>query len=223
MPPPRFARKLIERGAILRSIFPHTRRYLRSKLWQLRHESLPQLKHHTQSRIYRYVLHRQAQKHLRSNKPGILQHLRRSTKRLLTSSDSSYLKNEARARHQKLSSSSSAEKGQDIEREGNGAMSYSSYADNGGSRVPGARRRKLAGYLKAANELRQTYQDYYAPGLSSRDSAAYEFPDDTADDFTNGGGVIRSGEEEMILFPSYARKHIRRKASDAVSPVWFGT
>lgn len=93
-----------------------------------------------------------------------------------------------------------------------------SYSDNGTGRVPGARRRKLAGYLKAANELRQTYQDYYAPGLSSRDAAAYEFPDDTPDDFTNGG-VIRSGEEEMILFPSYARKHVKRKVS-AVACVW---
>lgn len=73
----------------------------------------------------------------------------------------------------------------------------------------GARRRKLAGYLKAANELRQSYQQSYGFG-GPRDGTTDEdgnpmpgaFPDAT---------VSRSGDEEMLLFPSYAvRRSVRR-------------
>ena len=73
----------------------------------------------------------------------------------------------------------------------------------------GARRRKLAGYLKAANELRQSYQQSYGLG-GQRDGTTDEegnampgaFPDPT---------VSRSGDEEMLLFPSYAVRHSARK------------
>lgn len=68
----------------------------------------------------------------------------------------------------------------------------------------GSRRRKIAGYLKAANDLRQSYQQSY--GLSRHH-----------DDETNESGsgipgafpdlaVARHGDEEMVLFPSYARR-----------------
>jgi hypothetical protein len=88
-----------------------------------------------------------------------------------------------------------------------------SYQDAYGAREPGGRRKKLAGYLKAANELRQTYQQQYAGGWS-RGPATYDYQDDTNMDPTDAA-VVRSGDEEMILFPSYARKHIKRKASIA--------
>ena len=68
----------------------------------------------------------------------------------------------------------------------------------------GARRKKLAGYLKAANELRQSYQQAYGLG-GQKDSAEDDastipgaFPDVS---------VSRSGDEELLLFPSYARRH----------------
>lgn len=68
----------------------------------------------------------------------------------------------------------------------------------------GSRRRKIAGYLKAANDLRQSYQQSY--GLSRHHG-------DETDE--NGSGipgafpdlaVARHGDEEMVLFPSYARR-----------------
>lgn len=89
-----------------------------------------------------------------------------------------------------------------------------SYQEEYGAREPGTRRRKLAGYLKAANELRQTYQQQYAPGWS-RGPSTYEYEDDTPGGFTDAA-VVRNGEEEMILFPSYARKHIKKKVSTFV-------
>lgn len=72
----------------------------------------------------------------------------------------------------------------------------------------GARRRKLAGYLKAANELRQSYQQSYG-SRGQNDAEADEdeagipgaFPD---------VAIVRSGDEEMVLFPSYARRHVKQ-------------
>lgn len=84
---------------------------------------------------------------------------------------------------------------------------YLSAPERGSER--GARRRKLAGYLKAANELRQSYQQSYGLG-GQRDgttdadgnSMPGAFPDAT---------VTRSGNEEMLLFPSYAVRHPVKK------------
>jgi hypothetical protein len=84
-----------------------------------------------------------------------------------------------------------------------------SYQESYESRESGGRRRKLAGYLKAANELRQTYTAQYAPTWRGNEEN-YKFEDDTPGGFPDAA-VVRSGEEEMILFPSYARKHIKRK------------
>jgi phosphatidate phosphatase APP1 len=72
----------------------------------------------------------------------------------------------------------------------------------------GWKRKKLSGYLKAANELRQSYTAAYS---------ARSFEDEALGE--NDGGmqqafpdmkVARSGEEEMVLFPSYARRHVKR-------------
>lgn len=86
-----------------------------------------------------------------------------------------------------------------------------SYQDSYAPREPGQRRKKLAGYLKAANELRQTYQQQYAPSWT-RSDGTFEYEDDTPGAFPDAA-IVRSGEEEMILFPSYARKHVKTKVS----------
>lgn len=61
------------------------------------------------------------------------------------------------------------------------------------------------GYLKAANELRQSYfsQDV-GQGTHHVEDGPGAFPD---------AAVVRSGNEEMILFPSYARRHVQNKVS----------
>lgn len=88
------------------------------------------------------------------------------------------------------------------------------YGDQSGlrseGREPGARRKKLAGYLKAANELRQNY--FSADG--TRESHG---PEDGPGAFPDAA-VVRSGNEEMILFPSYARKHVKSNRPQAVTP-----
>lgn len=73
----------------------------------------------------------------------------------------------------------------------------------------GARRRKLAGYLKAANELRQSYQQ----------TSSSRGPNDAEADEDELGipgafpevAIVRNGEEEMVLFPSYARRHVKQE------------
>ncbi|MCJ1248908.1 hypothetical protein MMC30_006129 [Trapelia coarctata] len=79
----------------------------------------------------------------------------------------------------------------------------------------GSRRKKLAGYLKAANELRQSYQNAYASGGQDREADEDEagipgaFP---------GLVVARSGIEEMVLFPSYARRHVKKEKPKTPTP-----
>ncbi|KAG8626592.1 hypothetical protein KVT40_005537 [Elsinoe batatas] len=70
-------------------------------------------------------------------------------------------------------------------------------------RESGGRRRKIAGYLKAANELRQTYvQSWNRPESEGQNGSNADF---------NNVAMVSTGEEQMILFPSYARRHIKVK------------
>lgn len=80
--------------------------------------------------------------------------------------------------------------------------SYGAYG-GGQQRIPGSRRDKVRGYLRAANELRQTYQASLEQKLQASEDGSIpgDFPD---------VDIIRSGKEEMVLFPSYARPHVKR-------------
>ncbi|MCJ1259123.1 hypothetical protein MMC24_006958 [Lignoscripta atroalba] len=72
----------------------------------------------------------------------------------------------------------------------------------------GARRRKLAGYLKAANEMRQSYQQSSA-SQRQNDAEAYGIGGNGAE-FADVA-IVRRGDEEMVLFPSYARRHAKKE------------
>ena len=79
----------------------------------------------------------------------------------------------------------------------------------GEGREPGTRRKKIAGYLKAANELRQSYVGNWGNRYGeneSGDELPGAFPD---------AAVARNGEEEMLIFPSYARRHVKHKPKAA--------
>lgn len=198
MPKPRL-RKPPAHGtsSILRYLFPHTSQRARAHLSRFRHEVLPSLKLRAQSRIYKYIVYRQARK--LEKKTGILQRLRGHTRKLL---GNSRLDHEARLHQEKLTRTLTR---------GEPEGTTMSYQDEYAPREPGARRKKLAGYLKAANELRQTYQQQYAPNWS-RSEANYDYEDDTPGSFPDAA-IVRNGDEEMVLFPSYARKHVKRKVS----------
>lgn len=73
----------------------------------------------------------------------------------------------------------------------------------------GTRRKKVAGYLKAANELRQSYQQSYVNASRSRDDTVTEDYDGGISEAFPELKVARNRHEEMVLFPSYARRHTK--------------
>ncbi|KAI4180200.1 MAG: hypothetical protein L6R41_007392, partial [Letrouitia leprolyta] len=73
----------------------------------------------------------------------------------------------------------------------------------------GTRRKKLAGLLKSANELRQSYQQSY--GLGQQRDGNTDYDDSGMPGAFPDVSIARSGDEEMLLFPSYARRRTPRK------------
>ena len=81
------------------------------------------------------------------------------------------------------------------------------------AREPGARRKKLAGYLKAANELRQSYAQNYRQTRSSGREAWDDSSQDGIPGSYPGASMTRNGEEQLVIFPSYARHHVKQMVS----------
>ncbi|KAK1139195.1 hypothetical protein N8T08_001190 [Aspergillus melleus] len=75
------------------------------------------------------------------------------------------------------------------------------------SSAPGGRRKKVFEYLKAANELRQSYAAQWTQqrnGLRDYDEDYFNTPGAFPD-----VEIARSGDEEMVIFPSYARRLVK--------------
>jgi phosphatidate phosphatase APP1 len=75
----------------------------------------------------------------------------------------------------------------------------------GEGREKGARRKKFAGYLKAANDIRQSYVESYSQkwgeqngDMSDGEGIPGAFPD---------VAIVSHGDEQLVLFPSYAKRH----------------
>lgn len=95
---------------------------------------------------------------------------------------------------------------------GGGGYEGSGYNNLGGdppeTKERGARRRKLAGYLKAANELRQSYRQsspWADRGIDDGDdklSIPGSFPD---------AAIVHYGDEQLVLFPSYCKRHVKEQ------------
>ncbi|KAI4215979.1 MAG: hypothetical protein LQ351_001475 [Letrouitia transgressa] len=80
----------------------------------------------------------------------------------------------------------------------------------------GTRRRKLAGIIKSANELRQSYQQSY--GLGSQWDGTAEHDDLGMPGAFPNVSIFQSGSEEMLLFPSYAKFHNAGKPNHSNIP-----
>ncbi|KAK8248323.1 hypothetical protein HDK77DRAFT_461941 [Phyllosticta capitalensis] len=222
-------RKPHARKTLLRSLFPQLRQRARQHLFSLRHETLPSLRHSAQARIWRYIVRRQQLAAARQNSSSRTKKLDSSSSRILALLRKTYgrvLAGGPRKKHalprptQPPNDNSMSTLGAgrfytanpyDEDAGGEGGLR----AD--GSREPGARRRKLAGYLKAANELRQAYQSTYTNGWRGGDKGDWMDADDTPGAFPDAT-IVRSGEEEMVLFPSYARTHVKRKVKQRAPP-----
>ncbi|PKY09299.1 actin patch protein 1 [Aspergillus campestris IBT 28561] len=71
--------------------------------------------------------------------------------------------------------------------------------------APGGRRQKVYGYLKAANELRQTYAAQWTAQRNGQRDWNEEFLRNTPGAFSDVE-IARAGDEEMVVFPSYAMR-----------------
>ncbi|KAJ5638608.1 hypothetical protein N7528_000998 [Penicillium herquei] len=78
-----------------------------------------------------------------------------------------------------------------------------------GSYAPGSRRKKAYEWFKAANELGQAYTSRWTGQRADSQEDYYHTPGAFPD-----VEIARSGDEEMVLFPSYARRLTPKKKND---------
>ncbi|KAF7617964.1 putative actin cytoskeleton organization protein App1 [Aspergillus flavus] len=82
----------------------------------------------------------------------------------------------------------------------------SSWGSGGGA--GGGRRQKVYQYLRAANELRQTYAAQWASQINPSREYDEEYLKNTPGAFPDIE-IARSEDEEMVIFPSYARRLVK--------------
>ncbi|KAJ5783182.1 hypothetical protein N7457_004956 [Penicillium paradoxum] len=78
-----------------------------------------------------------------------------------------------------------------------------------GAAAPNSRRKKVYDYFKAANELRQAYTSQWSGQRNEHDEDYYNTPGAFPD-----VEIARSGDEEMVVFPSYARRLPEKSAGN---------
>ncbi|RDW89797.1 phosphatidate phosphatase App1 family protein [Aspergillus mulundensis] len=196
---------------LLRLIFgPHAGLRAHLRLWNFRHETIPAVRHRAQAKVYRALLRHQArlEKRTRVGKLGLTELFRgKRRRRGVSGLVGGLLVPFEKAAH--AAGKAEAPRG------GKRAVSMSDYGSSSSStwssgygynngRERGARRKKVFEYLKAANELRQSYA---ASWTAQRNATR-----DLGDEYMNTPGafpdveIARSGDEEMVIFPSYARR-----------------
>ncbi|KAL9012386.1 MAG: hypothetical protein Q9173_002840, partial [Seirophora scorigena] len=184
--------------SLFRYLFPRTTKRAKDSLSAFRHESLPRYRHQAQSRIYQLILKRQARKReRRAAGGGFWSRLfpRRKVSRL------------AAVDHVTRSIATPTVQKRIMSQVG---------SDSEAAIGRGTRRKKLAGFLKSANELRQSYQQSY--GLGPQRDGGGDYDDSGIPGAFPDVGIARSADEEMLLFPSYARRHSPRKAGNRDLP-----
>lgn len=90
-------------------------------------------------------------------------------------------------------------------------------------REPGARRKKLAGFAKSvyqagvatASEIRNQYDNTRIRGVVDVDDSSYKVS--IPGSFPNVS-IVSKGDEQMVLFPSYAARHVRQFRDDDRQP-----
>ncbi|KAL8741620.1 MAG: hypothetical protein Q9190_005789 [Brigantiaea leucoxantha] len=185
--------------SLFRYLFPNTRQRTKARLSAFRYETLPAYRYRAQSRIYQFILKRQArQRKLKATRKSIWSGFARRRAVLNTtrsedakSATAIKMANPAGSMVQRMS-------------EGDAAVGR------------GTRRKKLAGFIKSANELRQSYQQSY--GLGAQRNGAVEEDDLGIPGAFPNVSIFRSGDEEMLLFPSYAKLHQTRRSSHRHAP-----
>ena len=189
--------------SLLRRLFPLAQTHARARLAEFRFHTLPLLRLQAHSRIYRLFNFRSQllrQRQRQRLPTGFFSRFRKRSRLFWLGGAS---RNAAASRKYMIST---AVRDDTSTRHNMEPLRFD-------GREPG-RRRKLAGYLRAANELRQTYQQNYLQSGKNRDG-----PSDT-DDMPGafpGAVTTRDGDEQMVIFPSYARRHVKQKVRNSKS------
>lgn len=193
---------------------PLATRRAQNRLWNLRHETFPALRHRTQSRIYRAIVQRQARLAARNRRAGggFLAYLLGRRRRLRGGrAVAGGWSSVARRRTIKGPAEGPEDAVRDLMAQ-SGLSSTWGPGGGDGTAAPGSRRRKVFEYFKAANELRQAYQSQWT-GQGNDLGADYS---DTPGAYPDVE-IARSGDEEMVLFPSYARRLTPKSKEEAPS------
>ena len=85
-------------------------------------------------------------------------------------------------------------------------------------REPGARRKKVYEYLKAANDMRQAYQSQWIQSQNQGNEEESQYQRETMD-----MDIVRGRDEELMLFPTYARRRHTDSMVDVDVRGWIYT
>ncbi|KAF9872975.1 actin patch protein [Colletotrichum karsti] len=201
------------RTSLLRYIFPRTLRdRYRERVLDFRLDTLPQLKHRLQSRIYRYILERQRK---RNEKSRLLDVFRRQSRRLLLGPPPARPARHARGGQ----TSKKMPSWSDYTGYGGGAASGANGNGNDdGYGERGSRRKWLAAKAGsvyragavAMNEIKEGYAQTRVRSLETEDGMART----TIPGSFPGVAITVQGDDQMVIFPSYAKRHTKQDWGD---------
>ncbi|OTB07897.1 hypothetical protein M426DRAFT_8113 [Hypoxylon sp. CI-4A] len=194
--------------SLLQYLFPRTsglRERYRERLIGFHLDTLPYYKHRFQSRIYRFILDRQRRRREQSR---LVDHARRLLLGL-PASNSKGAKNGSRVNANKMTSS--------MPEYGVGSGNYG--ADGGRER--GARRKKLAAMAgsmyragaTAVSEIKESYNQTRSREIDTPEMSKITIPGSFPD-----VAIVTKGNEQMVLFPSYAKRHVKEQPGQFENP-----
>ncbi|KAK0737116.1 hypothetical protein B0T21DRAFT_287892, partial [Apiosordaria backusii] len=190
---------------------PAIRQRYRERLLNFRLNILPRYKLRTQSRVYRFLVERQRK---RLERTRLVDIVRRQfqlgatpTQRLTPGAERKASLDEKITDQNKMAS----RHGYNYNYASN-STGYGSGSESGPPREAGARRKKLAAFAgsvyragaAAASEIKEQYNNTRIRNVEAIDASQYSIPGS----FPNVK-IIHKGEEQMVLFPTYAKKHVK--------------
>ncbi|KAK7744363.1 hypothetical protein SLS62_010217 [Diatrype stigma] len=188
--------------SLVQYLFPRLRSRYNERLIGFHLDTLPYYKHRIQSRIYRFVLERQRHRREQSRLVD------RARRLLLGPPAPPISKNGPGPASAKMTS---------MPGYGVGSGNYGA----GGVREPGARRKRFAAMAgsvyragaTAVNEIKESYNQTRSGQIDAAETSKITIPGSFPD-----VAIVTKGNEQMVLFPSYAKRHVRGQAREFEAP-----
>lgn len=196
------------RQSLIQYLFPRSlRERYRERVIGFRLDTLPYYKHRFQSRIYRFILDRQRRRREQSR---IVDHARR----LLLGPPARKIKTSAK---DGARTTIGAAKMTSMTGYGLGSGNYG--ADGGRER--GTRRKRLAAMAgslyragaTAASEIKESYYQTRSREIDTPEASKITIPGAFPD-----VAIVTKGNEQMVLFPSYAKRHVKMQPREFENP-----